>query len=176
MKFHSKFLTLFLGLMLMSFPLFGEDNLKVGDKAPNFDAPSTLGHNLKLSDFKGQWLALYFYPKAFTPGCTKESCNLRDGFSELKKLNVTVLGVSLDKIETQNEFKEKYKLPFELLADDQKQIAKAYDVLAAFSLFTKRHTFLINPDGVIVHIFTDVKSGQHDTQILTKMKELQSQK
>lgn len=144
---------------------------QVGKPAPDFTAACTDGRTVSLKDFHGKWLALYFYPKAFTPGCTKESCNLRDGYHELKKKNVVVLGVSLDDLETQKKFKEKYSLPFELLADNQKTIARAYDTLAIGGLFTKRHTFLIDPQGKLAVIITEVMTGSHDQQILKALQQ-----
>lgn len=140
--------------------------------APDFKAPATNGKTVSLADYKGQWLVLYFYPKAFTPGCTAESCSLRDGFSEIKKLNATVLGVSLDDLETQKKFKAKYNLPFELLDDKNKSVAKAYDVLGLMGLYTKRKTFIINPEGNLLFIFDKVKSKTHDQEVYKKLKML----
>lgn len=147
--------------------------LKVGNKAPDFNAPSTTGKNISLEELKGKWVVLYFYPKSFTPGCTAESCSLRDGYKDIQKMNAVVLGVSLDGIETQKKFKEKYKLSFELLADTEKKISKAYDVLGFGSLYAKRKTFIINPEGKIVHIIDKVTTGSHDTQVLEILRKLQ---
>ena len=98
--------------------------LEVGKPAPSFEAPSTEGKTVKLSDYKGKWLVLYFYPKSFSPGCTKEACSLRDGFAEIKDLGAVVLGVSFDDMATQNKFRSTYNLPFHLLSDTKKEIAK----------------------------------------------------
>lgn len=144
--------------------------LKAGDIAPEFSTLSTSGKPVKLSDFKGKWVALYFYPKAFTPGCTQESCNLRDNYQRIQQKNVIILGVSLDNITTQQKFKEKYKLPFELLDDSNKKISRAYDCLGFLSLYSKRKTFLINPEGKIAVIIDKVSTGNHDEQILNALK------
>lgn len=146
----------------------------VGDMAPDFTAPATNGKTISLKELRGKWVVLYFYPKAFTPGCTKESCTLRDSHKEIAKEDAVILGVSLDDIETQIRFKKKYKMPFELLSDTGKKMARAYNVLALFGLFTKRVTFLISPEGKIAHVFDDVKAGSHDEQVLKKLKEFKN--
>lgn len=157
-------------LLFTPFLVFGDP--MINKPAPDFKAPATNGKTVSLSDYKGQWLVLYFYPKAFTPGCTAESCSLRDGFSEIQKLNATVLGVSLDDLETQKKFKAKYNLPFDLLDDKNKKIAKAYDVLGMLGLYAQRKTFIINPKGTLVYIFDKVSSKTHDQEVYKKLKEL----
>lgn len=146
---------------------------EVGQAAPDFTAQSTKGE-VKLADYKGKWLALYFYPKSFTPGCTKESCSLRDGFEDLKKAGVEILGVSLDDVEKQKKFKEEYKLPFELIADTDKKVAKAYDALMVGGLMAKRLTFLVNPDGKLVKIIDSVDTADHDGQVLKEIEALKA--
>lgn len=142
----------------------------VGSPAPDFQAMATSGGNLSLADFKGKWLVLYFYPKAFTPGCTSESCSLRDGHAEIQKTGAVILGVSLDSLVTQIEFKKKYNLPFELLADEKKEIAKAYGVLGLLGLYAKRKTFIIDPQGKLAHVIDSVNSGNHDNEVLDVLK------
>ena len=133
--------------------------------APDFSAASTGGGTVKLSDFKGKWVVLYFYPKAFTPGCTKETCSLRDGHAELAGLDAVVLGVSLDGLEKQKEFKAKYEAPFELIADSDKKVSEAYGVLAPMRLFAERRTFIISPEGKIAHIFEKVDVANHAAEV-----------
>lgn len=147
--------------------------VEINKPAPNFEAQSTSGQTVKLENFKGQWLVLYFYPKAFTPGCTAESCALRDAFSEIKKQNAVILGVSLDNIEKQTQFKTEYKMPFDLLSDQNKTISKAYDTLGLMGLYAERKTFIIDPTGVLRYVFESVQSKTHDQEVLNKLKELQ---
>ena len=145
-----------------------------GEPAPDFKAASTAGHELGLADFAGKWLVLYFYPKSFTPGCTAESCSLRDGYQDIQSAGATILGVSLDSLETQQKFKAEHKLPFELLSDENAAVAKAYDVLGFGGFMAKRVTFIINPEGKVVRILDDVKTGDHDAQVLDILRELQN--
>jgi len=154
-------------------------NPEVGKPAPNFEAESTSGKRVRLADFKGSWVVLYFYPKAFTPGCTAESCALRDSFNQITEIGVVlpsedeekepmpetiILGVSTDTIETQKKFKAEYNLPFDLLSDHEKEISKAYGVLKITGT-AERKTFIINPDGNIVYIFDKVNASKHDEEV-----------
>ncbi|MFN3265101.1 MAG: peroxiredoxin, partial [Aquificaceae bacterium] len=118
--------------------------LQEGQQAYLFSLKNHEGKTVNLSDYRGKWVVLYFFPKAFTPGCTAESCSLRDGFDGLRSLDAVVIGVSTDDLETQRKFKEKYALPFELIADSDKRVVKAYDVSGMFG-FAKRRTFIIDP-------------------------------
>ena len=148
--------------------------LQVGDPAPDISAPSTSGKDVKLSDLKGSWVVLYFYPKAFTPGCTAESCSLRDGYSEIQKLGAKILGVSLDNLPTQIDFKAKYHMPFELISDSKKEWAKAFDSLGIAGMMAQRKTFIINPEGKIAFIFDKVNTGGHDKEVAEVLKKLQT--
>ncbi len=150
-------------------------HLEPGQAAPDFSAPSTSGSTAKLSDFKGQWLVLYFYPKSFTSGCTKEACSLRDGLPNLSKLNAVVLGVSRDDMETQKKFKAEEKLPFDLLADIDKSVAQAYDVIGFGGLYQRR-TVIIDPDGKVAHVFYAVNVNAHGEEVADVLKKLQEQK
>lgn len=145
---------------------------KVGQVAPAFKAVATTDQTLALADLRGSWVVLFFYPRAFTPGCTKEVCALRDGYFGIQKLGATILGVSFDDVATLKKFKAEYHLPFELLSDSNKQIAKAYDVVALLGLYSKRKTFIIGPDGKIAFVFDTVDSARHNVQVLDKLKEL----
>lgn len=149
--------------------------VKQGEAAPDFEAASTKG-TVKLADYAGKWLVLYFYPKSFTPGCTKESCSLRDGYEDIQKAGAQILGVSLDDVEKQKKFKEEYKLPFDIIADTDKKVTKAYDVLMMGGLMASRVTFLIGPDGKIAHVFDKVDTAGHRNQVLDELKKLQAEK
>ena len=146
--------------------------LEVGDKAPDFTGKDQEGNKVKLSDHKGKKVALYFYPKDDTPGCTKQACSLRDGFKELKKNNIVVLGVSADDEESHQKFIEKYDLPFTLLADTDKKIINKYGVYGEKNMYGKKYmgikrtTFLVNEEGKITKIFKRVKTGEHADEIL----------
>jgi thioredoxin-dependent peroxiredoxin len=148
--------------------------IQVGDPAPDVSAPSTSGKGVRISDLKGSWVILYFFPKAFTPGCTAESCSLRDGYSEIQKLGAKILGVSLDNLPTQVDFKAKYHMPFDLLSDSKKEVAKAFDSLGLAGMMTQRKTFIINPEGKIAFIFDKVNTGAHDKEVAGVLKDLQA--
>ena len=149
--------------------------LKEGDAAPEFSAATNGGGRVALADFKGKNVILYFYPRDDTPGCTKEACAFRDHFAEFKKRGAVVLGVSTDPVKSHDKFVEKFKLPFTLLADDDKQMVAAYGVWGEKSfmgrkyLGTHRVTFLIGPDGRIKRIWSQVKPDEHATEVLAAL-------
>lgn len=149
-------------------------SLAIGAEAPAFAVPGTNDRTNRLEDFKGRWLVLYFYPKAFTPGCTSESCSLRDGHGELVKAGATVLGVSLDSVARLKEFKQSYNLPFDLLSDADKAMSRTYRTLGFGGLFAERRTFVINPDGRIAHVFEQVNVRSHDRQVAEVLQRLQA--
>ncbi|MEY2428814.1 MAG: thioredoxin-dependent peroxiredoxin [Verrucomicrobiota bacterium] len=146
--------------------------LKEGDKAPDFTAMTNDGGKVSLSDLKGKPVVLYFYPRDDTPGCTKEACAFRDEFASFKKKGAVVLGVSTDSGKSHDKFAAKYKLPFTLVADEDKRIVEDYGVWGQKSFMgrkymgTHRVTFLIDPDGRIKKIWTDVKPAEHAKEIL----------
>jgi peroxiredoxin Q/BCP len=146
--------------------------LKVGQKAPDFTVMNDSGEKVKLSDFKGKKVVLYFYPKDDTPGCTKEACAFRDGISEMKKKGAVVLGVSADSVESHKKFKNKFDLNFPLLADTDKKIIEGYGVWKEKSMYGKKYmgiertTFVIDEQGKISHIFPKVKVDQHYDEVL----------
>ena len=152
-----------------------ELKLKEGDVAPRFSAATSGGGTVSLADFKGKNVVLYFYPKDDTPGCTKEACAFRDHFAEFKKRGTVVLGVSTDPVKSHDKFAGKYKLPFTLLADEDKKIVEAYGVWGEKSfmgrkyLGTHRVTFLIGPDGRIKEIWPKVKPEEHAAEVLAAL-------
>jgi peroxiredoxin Q/BCP len=148
--------------------------LKVGDPAPGFSLLDQNSKQQSLDDYRGQWLVLYFYPKDDTPGCTTEACEFRDDYYVLREMDVTVLGVSLDDVESHQEFAEKYHLPFPLLSDADASVAIAYGSLSKFGpiKFAKRHTFIIDPKGQIAKIYREVKPKEHSDQIISDLKTL----
>ena len=146
--------------------------LKIGDKAPAFEAVDQDGNPVSLNDFSGKKLVLYFYPKDDTPGCTAEACNLRDNYGLLLKKGYGILGVSADDERSHKKFIEKYVLPFPLLADKDKTILKAYGAWGKKQLYGKeydgilRTTYVISEKGIIEKIFTKVDTKNHTEQIL----------
>jgi thioredoxin-dependent peroxiredoxin len=152
-----------------------EIKLKEGDVAPAFSAATNGGGKMSLADFKGRNVILYFYPKDDTPGCTKEACAFRDQFSEFKKRGAVVLGVSTDSVKSHGKFVENFKLPFPLLADEDKQIVTAYGVWGEKSFMgrkymgTHRVTFLIGPEGRIKRIWPRVKPEEHAAEVLAEL-------
>ena len=149
--------------------------LKEGDVAPNFTVTSSGGGKISLADFKGQNVILYFYPKDDTPGCTKEACAFRDHFAEFRKKGAVVFGVSTDPVKAHDKFVEKFKLPFTLLADEDKKVVVAYGVWGEKSfmgrkyLGTHRVTFLIGSDGRIKKIWPLVKPEEHAAEVLATL-------
>ena len=147
---------------------------QVGQPVPDVRAPSTAGKELGPADFKGQWLVIFFYPRALTPGCTKQSCSMRDGYEALAKEQVAILGVSLDSLEKQKQFKEKYQLPYELLSDADKNVSKAFGVLGPMGAYAQRRTFIISPDGTIAAVIEKVDVSDHATQVLDALRALRN--
>jgi thioredoxin-dependent peroxiredoxin len=141
--------------------------LSVGSPAPSFSAKDDAGNTVSLSDFTGKTVVLYFYPKDDTPGCTKEAQGFRDSYPEYQGKDVVVLGVSMDDEASHKTFKEKYGLPFVLLADPDGTITNAYDVNGGG--YSKRVTYIINGDGVIGKVFESVKTDTHAADILAQL-------
>ena len=146
--------------------------LKVGDKAPSFEALDEQGNTLKLSDYTGKKLVLFFYPKASTPGCTMEACNLRDNYQSFLAKGYAILGVSADSPKRQLNFKNKYGFPYNLLADEDKSVINAYGVWGPKKFMGRenegihRTTFVIDENGIIEDVILKVKTKQHTSQIL----------
>jgi peroxiredoxin Q/BCP len=146
--------------------------LTKGDKAPDFSGVDQDGKTHKLADYKGKKLVVFFYPKASTPGCTAEACDLRDNFHRFQAQNYELLGVSADSQAKQTKFKEKYELPFPLLADEDKSVINAFGVWGPKKFMGKlfdginRTTFVIDENGIIDEVITAVKTKEHSGQIL----------
>jgi thioredoxin-dependent peroxiredoxin len=146
--------------------------LQKGDKAPNFLALDQDGNAHKLADYSGKKLVVFFYPKASTPGCTAEACDLRDNYERFHANNYAILGVSADSQKVQAKFKEKYDFPFPLLADEDKTVIQAFGVWGPKKFMGReydgihRTTFIINENGIIDEVITDVKTKAHAAQIL----------
>jgi len=150
-------------------------NLVIGDKAPQFKGLDENGNSISLTDFKGKKVILYFYPKDMTPGCTTQSCNLRDSYSDLTQKGFEVIGVSADSAERHLKFIAKHELPFHLIADEDKTILNAYGVWGLKKFMGKeydgihRTTFIIDEEGVILAVIKKVKTKDHTNQILTEL-------
>ncbi|MEQ8536469.1 MAG: peroxiredoxin [Coleofasciculus sp. D1-CHI-01] len=141
--------------------------LSIGDKAPAFTAKDDAGKTVSLSDLAGKTVVLYFYPKDDTPGCTKEAQSFRDNYAEYQGKDMVVLGVSMDDETSHKQFKEKYGLPFQLLADPDGTLTKAYDVEGGG--YSKRVTYVINGEGTITYVDEKVKTDSHAQDILASM-------
>ncbi len=146
--------------------------LRTGDQAPDFSLVDDTGVERKLSDYRGQAVVLYFYPKDDTPGCTTEACNFRDDYGASQRAGVTILGVSPDTVKKHVKFKEKYHLPFTLLADPEHAVCEQYGVWGLKKFMGRsydgvfRTTFLIGPDGKILKVFENVKPAEHSAEVL----------
>lgn len=146
--------------------------LKPGDKAPDFSIPNQDSNLVSLSDFKGKKLVLFFYPKASTPGCTAEACNLRDNVDRFRESGYEILGASADSPKRQSNFKNKFELPYDLLADEDHTLLNAYQVWGNKKFMGKeydgihRTTFVIDENGVIADVISKVKTKEHTDQIL----------
>lgn len=146
--------------------------LEVGTKAPLFEGETQDGNALRLADYEGRKVAIYFYPKDDTTGCTKQACNLRDNWVALKEAGITVIGVSKDSAASHTKFASKYSLPFPLVADPEKKIIKDYGVWRQKSLYGRKYmgihrtTFLVDEQGVIVHVIKKPRVGNHAEEVL----------
>ncbi|MCC5898962.1 MAG: peroxiredoxin [Phormidium sp. GEM2.Bin31] len=141
--------------------------LAVGSTAPDFTAKDTNGDTITLSQFKGKTVVLYFYPKDDTPGCTKEAQGFRDAYAEIQGKDMVVLGVSMDDEASHKQFTEKYGLPFQLVADPDGTVTRAYDVEGGG--YSKRVTYIIDGDGKIIQVFDKVDTANHAKDILSSV-------
>ena len=147
--------------------------LKVGDKAPNFALQDQNSITHTLSDYEGQWLVLYFYPKDDTPGCTTQACDFRDAVKRIIASKAVVFGLSLDSVASHKLFAEKYNLPFSLLADETGEVSELYDSLSMFYKAAKRNTFIVDPKGNIAKIYLSVDPKTHSEMVLSDLSSLQ---
>lgn len=161
-------LFLLTGLMLWARLAQSSDVPRVGQAAPGFELPDQQGTAHSLSDYRGRWVVLYFYPKDDTPGCTQEACTFRDDLHKLTRLGAQVLGVSVDTSASHAAFASKYHLPFPLLADANGKVADSYGALRNLGVLkiAKRYTFLIDPDGKIAKTYLQVDTSRHSRQII----------
>ncbi len=176
MRFQS--FSLIISILLMG--IFNSSNaseLEVGSIAPDFELLDQTNSSHNLKDYQGKWIALYFYPKDDTPGCSKEACAFRDNIAVLQSLSVVVFGVSVDNVDSHAKFAKKFSLQFPLLADSGGTIAKQYGSLTSIGpvKFAKRHTFIIDPNGQIAKIYRKVKPESHSDEVIDDIKQLQQQ-
>lgn len=166
---------LFMGIVMMTWlNLSLADDLGVGDAAPAFRLMDQNGQTHTLEGYRGRWLVLYFYPKNDTPGCTTEACEFRDDIFEFRKMDVALLGVSTDDVESHQAFAEKYHLPFPLLSDGTGEVAESYGAL--FSLgplrFAKRHSFIVDPEGRLARVYRKVTPKTHSDEVIAELRRL----
>jgi thioredoxin-dependent peroxiredoxin len=151
--------------------------MQVNDKVENFTLQNQDGKEVSLTDFKGKPVVLFFYPRADTPGCTIESCGFRDAFEKFQKAGIVVLGISRDTVKDQKKFKDKYDLPYDLLADPDMELINRYDLIKPKNMYgklvkgVKRTTYLIGPDQRLIHIFDEVKPEGHAEEVLALLKQ-----
>ena len=147
--------------------------LQVGDKAPNFTLQDQNNVTHTLSNYEGQWVVLYFYPKDDTPGCTTQACDFRDAVKRIIASKAVVLGISVDSVRSHKLFAEKYNLPFSLLADETREVSELYDSLSSFFKVANRNTFIIDPEGNIAKIYLSVNPKTHSEMVLSDLSSLQ---
>jgi peroxiredoxin Q/BCP len=149
--------------------------LEQGISAPEFILPDQSGEDHRLSDYRGQWVILYFYPKDMTSGCTTEACSFRDEFPTFNKINAVILGISKDSVKRHGKFAQKYELPFPLLSDENNTVCETYGVWIEKTMYGKKYmgiartTYLINPEGKIANVYTKVNVKEHTAQLLTDL-------
>jgi peroxiredoxin Q/BCP len=147
-----------------------------GSKAPNFKLKNQNGETISLSDFKGKNVVLYFYPKDDTSGCTAEACSFRDDFPKFEKTDAVILGVSPDSVESHKKFEQKYRLNFNLLSDEKKEILQKYEIWKEKNMYGRKYmgvertTYIIGPEGKIKKIFRKVKVSGHNKEVLEALK------
>lgn len=156
------------------------DNLSAGDEAPDFSAPASTGQTLTLSDYRGKWVVLYFYPKDNTPGCSRQACSFRDSNRKIQSLRAVVVGCSPDDLKSHDKFITKFDLPYVLISDPEHEVAEKYGVWVGKNMYGKkvmgieRSTFLINPDGVVTHVWKKVKVEHHADEVIDELTMMQS--
>ena len=148
---------------------------EVGQPAPDFELSDQQGRLRRLVEWRGKWLVLYFYPKDDTPGCTTEACHFRDDWLKLQALGAEVVGISVDTSRSHQDFAQKYKLPFPLLADDKAEVAARYGALSNWLVLklARRYTFIVSPEGRIAKVYRSVDTDRHSAEILSDLQQLQ---
>lgn len=149
----------------------------VGSAAPAFTLPDQDGKRVSLADYRGKWVVLYFYPKDGTPGCTTEACEFRDNVFAFRDAGAVILGISVDDVASHKEFAKEHRLPFTLLADSDKQVARDYGVLhrmLGVMELARRETYIVDPQGRIAKHYREVEPGSHSKQVLADLKSLQA--
>ena len=155
--------------------------VSIGKQVPNFEALSTGDKSIQLSDYKGKYVVLYFYPKDNTPGCITEGQNFRDNITRFEQHNTVILGVSRDSVRVHEGFKTKQNFPFDLLSDKEEVLCQLFDVIKMKNMYGKkvlgieRSTFLIDPEGVLIHEWRKVKVKVHIDEVLQKLPDLESE-
>lgn len=163
-------------IMFFSSQIAQAETPKIGQPAPNFKLPDQNGKIHTLNNFRGKWLALYFYPKDDTPGCTEQACKFRDDLHKLEALGANVVGISVDNTTSHAKFAREYNLPFPLLADNNGETAAQYDSLLNLIIvkFAKRNTFLIDPDGKIAKIYLSASTSRNSVEVIEDLRKLQA--
>lgn len=149
--------------------------IEINTAAPSFSLLDHHQNRHHLSDYQGQWLIIFFYPKDNTPGCTVEACHFRDNYSDFATIDTKIVGINTDNEKSHTRFSQQQKLPFPLLIDQDGEVAARYGSLfkLGFIKFCKRHSFIINPEGQIAKIYRKVNPSEHINQVLNDLKELQ---
>ena len=173
-----KKILLFMFCSVLSTQALAADVPAVGTDAPSFNLQDQNGEWHTLENYRDQWLAVYFYPRDDTPGCTKEACNFRDNIYAFKAIGAAVVGISVDDVESHKAFSDKYKLPFTILADEDGQTAREYGVLRDYKLvkLASRQSFLVSPAGKIAKHYEDVDPDTHTDEVLADIKALMDNK
>ena len=164
--------------LVMTPPAWATGEPAVGAAAPAFTLPDQSGKPVSLNDYRGKWVVLYFYPKDGTPGCTTEACDFRDNVFAFREAGATILGVSVDDVSSHEKFAADHQLPFTLLADGEKKVARDYGVLhrmLGLMELARRETFIVDPQGRIAKHYREVDPGSHSKQVLADLKTLQAQ-
>ena len=161
-------------ILLLLVALRPADAASEGEPAPGFSLPDQYGEVHGLEDFRGKWLVVFFYPKADTPGCTTQACNFRDNIYAIRAAGAEVVGISVDTVDDQRAFSEKYRLPFTLLADADGSTCADFGVLREFGSagIARRESFLIDPDGVIVKRYSNVNPETHTQEVIADLQQL----
>ncbi len=161
-------------LITFSLPVTAGAGPEIGEAAPDFRLQDQDGKWHSLEQYRGKWVALYFYPKDDTPGCTKEACAFRDNIFAFDEIGATIIGVSLDDTASHKEFAEKYSLPFTILSDADGSTAEAYGVLKSMGTFrfAERQSFIIDPDGTVRKHYPKVDAEKHSEEVLADLKQI----